>query len=57
LLFNTIARETSELRGGFSAVPSGLDLADGMRILEHTDPKTPPNTMARMSSASFKERR
>jgi hypothetical protein len=57
LLFSTIARDTSELRGGFSSVPSGLDLADGMRILEQTDPKTPPNTVARMSSASFRERR
>lgn len=57
LLFNTIARDTSELRGGFSSVPSGLDLADGMRILEHTDPRTPPDTMARVSSASFRERR
>jgi hypothetical protein len=56
LLFSTIARDTSELRGGFSSVPSGLDLADGMRILENTDPKTPPNTVARMASAFFKSR-
>jgi hypothetical protein len=56
MLFNTIDHNTSELRGGFSSVPSGLDLAGGMRLLEKTDPKTPPNTVARMSPAVFKAR-
>ena len=57
MLFSTIDRNTSELRGGFSSVPAGLDLAGGMRLLEQTDPKTPPNTVARMSPALFKARR
>jgi hypothetical protein len=57
MLFNTIARDTSELRGGFSSVPAGLDLAGGMRLLEQTDPKTPPNTVARVSPVKIARRR
>jgi hypothetical protein len=37
LLFKTIARETSEVRGGFVAVPGDLSLAEGMALLEHTE--------------------
>ncbi len=33
LLFKTIARETSQVRGGFAPVPTGLTLAEGMRLL------------------------
>ena len=33
LLFKTIARETSETRGGFSSVPAGLTLEQGIRLL------------------------
>jgi hypothetical protein len=58
MLFNTISHDTSELRGGFSSVPAGLDLAGGMRLLEQTGPKAPPNSVAaRMSPALFKARR
>jgi hypothetical protein len=58
MLFSTIDRNTSEIRGGFSSVPPGLDLADGMRLLEQTGPQIPPNTVAaRMSPAVFKARR
>jgi hypothetical protein len=57
MLFSTIDRNTSELRGGFSSVPAGLDLAGGMRLLEKTDPTTPPNTVARMSPVLLKARR
>ena len=57
MLFSTIDRNTSELRGGFSSIPAGLDLAGGIRLLEQTDPKTPPNTVARISPALFKARR
>jgi hypothetical protein len=53
MLFKTIARETSELRGSFSSVPAGLDLAGGMRILEQTEPKTTHKTVARVSTALF----
>ncbi len=34
MLFKTIARETSELRGGFAAVPSAMTLSQGMNLLE-----------------------
>jgi hypothetical protein len=33
LLFKTIARETSQTRGGFASVPTGLTLAEGMKLL------------------------
>ena len=33
MLFKTIARETSEVRGGFSAVPAGLTLEQGLHVL------------------------
>ncbi|MDR3742131.1 MAG: hypothetical protein P4L40_24180 [Terracidiphilus sp.] len=33
LLFKTIARETSETRGGFAAVPQGLTLEQGVSLL------------------------
>src|SRR5437764_8659117 len=29
VLFKTIARDTNEIRGGFAAVPAGLNLAQG----------------------------
>jgi hypothetical protein len=53
VLFKTIARDTTELRGGFAAVPPGLNLAQGMRILEDTDPRSAPNTTARVSPVSL----
>ncbi len=56
-MLKTIARQTDELRGGFVAVPAGIDLAQGMRILDQTDPQSPPNAMARISPASFAKRR
>ena len=34
MLFKTVARETSEVRGGFEAVPSRMSLEQGMRVLE-----------------------
>jgi len=33
MLFKTIARETSEVRGGFTAVPSGLSLQQAASLL------------------------
>jgi hypothetical protein len=53
ILFKTIARETDEVRGGFASVPAGINLAQGMRILEQTDPLSLPNTVARVSPVSF----
>jgi hypothetical protein len=37
MLFKTIARETSEARGGFVPVPAGMNLTQGMRLLEETE--------------------
>ena len=34
MLFKTIARETSETRGGFVAVPPAMNLSQGMHVLE-----------------------
>jgi hypothetical protein len=55
VLFNTIARQTSEVRGGFAAVPAGLNLAQGVRILEQAVPRPVSSTMARVSAASQKQ--
>ncbi len=57
VLFKTIARETNEVRGGFAAVPAGLTLAQGMRILERPDPRFDPAAIARVSPASVVTRR
>ena len=36
LLVTSFSRETSEIRGGFTAVPAGLSMAQGISLLEHT---------------------
>jgi hypothetical protein len=56
-MLKTIGRETNELRGGFVAVPAGISVAQGMHILDQTDPLSPPNTMAHISPASLGKRR
>ena len=57
VLFKTIARETSELRGGFAAVPAGMNLAQGMHLLEQADPRSAPDTAAHAIPASLPTRR
>jgi hypothetical protein len=57
ILFKTIARETNETRGGFAAVPAGLNLTQGMRILEQTDPRFASGATARISPVSLPTRR
>jgi hypothetical protein len=47
LFLKTISRETSEVRGGFAPVPSGLSLAQGVKLL------VPGETTAMVASASF----
>lgn len=47
LFLKTISRETSEVRGGFVPVPSGLTLEQGMRLL------APAQTSAIVRPASF----
>jgi hypothetical protein len=37
MLFKTIARETSEVRGGFIAVPAGMNLAQGVSLLNQVE--------------------
>jgi hypothetical protein len=37
MLFKTVARETSEVRGGFEPVPPRMSLEQGMRVLEDKD--------------------
>jgi hypothetical protein len=36
LLFKSIAHETSEVRGGFEAVPPSMSMAQGLRVLEQS---------------------
>jgi hypothetical protein len=45
LFLKTIARETNEVRGGFAAVPAGMSLAEGMRLLTPA-PMTPVTAAA-----------
>ena len=56
VLFKTIARDTNEMRGGFAAVPAGLNLAQGIRLLDQVDPRTAPNMMAHVSPVSLPAR-
>jgi hypothetical protein len=42
LLVKSFAHETSETRGGFSPVPAGMNLAEGMELLAETVAKTKP---------------
>jgi hypothetical protein len=53
VVFKTIAHDTNELRGGFAAVPAGMNLAQGMHLLEQADPRTAPNTIAHVSPVSL----
>ena len=48
MLFRTIARETSEQRGGFTPVPAGMSLAQGVFLLAHAQ-----TDMASIAPASF----
>ena len=40
LLVKSFARETSEIRGGFARVPPGMNLAQGMQVLEQSVAQT-----------------
>ena len=52
LLVTNIARETSERRGGFTAVPSGMSLEEGVRLIEGTEAME-PGSRPTMASAAF----
>ena len=56
LLVKSFARETSEQRGGFEPVPSGMNLAQGMALMQQTEARaeTQPRTARPIaSSAAF----
>ena len=55
MLFKTIERETSEVRGGFVAVPAGMNLAQGMHMLNEANPAQ-PSTGRSMAAAMFVNR-
>lgn len=57
MLFDTINRDTSETRGGFASVPAGLNLEQGMHIVEQANPDILPGMLARVSPASLPARR
>lgn len=52
MLFKTIARETSEVRGGFAAVSPAMNLAAGMRLLNETN-TTATSSARSMAAAIF----
>jgi hypothetical protein len=52
ILFKTIARETSETRGGFVAVPCGLDLQQGLQLLKQPNPKLASTTTATLTASN-----
>jgi hypothetical protein len=41
LLVKSFAKETSEVRGGFAPVPAGMNLAQGMAMLQQTTASKP----------------
>lgn len=64
MLFKTIARETSEVRGGFVAVPGGMNVAQGLALLNSADvsfalarPASVPFKAAEAKSGPIEERR
>jgi hypothetical protein len=54
MLFKTVARETSEMRGGFEPVQPRMSLAEGLRVLEDKDAaRTIAATQGRVASAAL----
>lgn len=47
LLFKTIARETSEVRGGFAPVPAGMNLGQGIALLGQLEARIAAPTAVR----------
>jgi len=50
ILFKTIARETSETRGGFIPVPEGISLQQGLQLLQQPNPKVTSAITAYMAA-------
>lgn len=57
LLFKSIARETSEVRGGFVSVPARMSLAQGMTLLEQPEVSSVTVPRALVAPAVFAARR
>jgi hypothetical protein len=57
MLFTTIARETSETRGGFAAVPAGMNLTQGLSLLEQSNARSSPSTLAHAAPVSLSSAR
>jgi hypothetical protein len=57
MLFKTIARETSETRGGFAPVPAGMSLAEGAMLLQRTQTNNATILDKQVTPASFAARR
>jgi hypothetical protein len=56
VVFKSIDKETSEVLGGFASVPSGMDLAQGVKILEQTAVAPPPADAAHVAPVSLSRR-
>ncbi len=52
VLFKAICRETSEVRGGFEPVPAGLNLAQGMKLLQQNASQPEARRSSHGSAAS-----
>lgn len=48
LLFKSIARETSEARGGFAPVAAGMNLVQGVALLNQLEARTQAPTAVRI---------
>jgi hypothetical protein len=58
LLVKSFAKETSEVRGGFAPVPAGMNLAQGMAMLEQTSAgKSPAGPAALITPSDLALRR
>lgn len=56
MLFKTLSRETSELRGGFAPVPAGTSFDQGLELLEQNQTASLPAEPMHVSSAAFLSR-
>jgi hypothetical protein len=53
MLFKTIARETSEERGGFAAVPAGMNLKQAMGVLQQSSDVLATSASGRVEPAAL----
>lgn len=53
MLFKSLSRETSEVRGGFAPVPSGIGLDQGVQLLEKSETAAVPTGISRIRGESM----